>query len=465
MKRHKSKILLLIVYLVACICSFTALADEYANTGADVIYVLDVSASMRKAGLFENIKSRLKELVGERHVGDRVVLITFGEDASKILDVEVRSSQDLEDIKQVIAALRAEGPWTWMSKAFQKTRDMAEDIKSKSPRKRITIYLLTDCENDPPPAVRRSEPTLKFVEVLTRYFKDFKVEGAHVYLLSYGHLGQDEKDAISRETAVDVKEPQASEPIPARIILDLSGFDFGNISVSKNEVMRSGIIIIKKIERSRPAEKVRLSAPPPYGVNPDIIGQLQEGQKHKITIAIPAGLDAGRHSEAIKLSASDALVEPSQIDFAFMVGTFSSENIWKWLLFLGLSATILSFVVWFMRRQPKTKRLWVRAEGGRPYDTSLSGKQKVWLSEHPPDESLNLGLSTYFVTIENGSVMLCEERSGNKKTVDFTNDMKCELEEGRSVNIRFYDFDPRIESGNETGGNEDRPPKGPMGEI
>ncbi|MDP3013769.1 MAG: hypothetical protein Q8M92_05960, partial [Candidatus Subteraquimicrobiales bacterium] len=268
---------------------------------------------------------------------------------------------------KVISNLKAEGPWTWMSKAFQRTKDIAEDIKSKAPEKRIMIYLLTDCDNDPPPAVKKKEPPWKFVEVLTGYFKDFKIEDTNIYLLSYRPLKQEEKDIIKEQTDIVVKEPEVSEPIP--------------------------------------------KIPEP------------------------------RH-------------EPE-----------SGTDLWKWLLFVIALAGIIILIAWTMRRQ-KTKTLWIKTENGEVYEASLRGSQKLWLGKHPTGEYLELALPTYFLTLGKvASVMLCEEKSGEKRRVDITKDMQCDIDREKTVSVRFYEVSPVSETESMKEEEKKQHPPGPMDDI
>jgi hypothetical protein len=458
--RRAVPIVPLVLLWLSCFCAFSA----EQSAGINVIYVLDVSASMNRGGLFENIKSRLKQLVDERDVGDRVTLLTFGEEVSKIIDVEIRNRRDIEEIKGVIGSLKANGPWTWMSQAFQRTRDMAADVETKQPGKRIAIYLLTDCENDPPPTVKKAEPPWKFVEVLIQYFKDFKVQDTHVYLLSYGHLDRQDKERIAKETPITLKEPEATEPIPFRIVLALSDFDFGQVDVAGKEDRRSGAIIVKKIEGTKAVEKILLSPPPSFVVDPEYIECEKEGEKHQVSITIPAGLDAGQHIESIKLSAFKGIVEPSRIDFSFIVKG-ASGNLAKWLMFVVILLCTLFLIALAIRRQ-RTKQLWAKTENGEVYEILLRGQQKLWLSEHPTGEYVECGLRNCFVTLgKNGSVMLCDAGNGERRKTHLGKEMLCNQEGGKEVRLTFYDKDPS--QGTKASEAEERTdrPKGPMGDI
>ncbi len=361
--------IILMIVLALFLFPFTVLAEKADTTGANVIYLLDVSGSMKKGGLFENIKVRLKQLVEERNMGDRIVLITFGEEIWKVIDVEVRNHEDIDDINKVIGNLKAEGPWTWMSKAFQRIKDIAQDIRSKSPEKRLMIYLLTDCINDPPPEVKKTEPPWKFVEVLANYFKDFKVKDTHIYLLSYRPLGQEEKDKIKEQTDIVVKEPEASEPIPSKI----------SEEPSKQELPKQG------------------------------------------------------------------------------------TDLWKWIVFVIVLLGVILSIIWAIR-PPGSKRLWIRMENGEVYEKFIRERQKLWLGKHYTGEYLELGLPTYFLTLgKKASIMLCEEKSGERRRVDFEKEMLCKLEEDKIIKLKFYRSYPK--QAIPEGEDEAERSKGPMNEI
>jgi len=322
MYRLKSIIFYVITTLLFC---DTALAQM--PTPTTVIYLLDVSGSMKSGGLFKNIQGRLKELVGERKVGDTVVLGTFSDDVFWPLKVEIHSIDDINDIKRVIDNLKAEGPWTWMSKAFKETKEKAQEIRAKSPESGLIVYILTDCKNDPPPHIKTVEPPWGFVEVILKYFEGFEAKGAYVYLFSYRTLDPEEKKEIEEKTPLVVKEPkEVAHPMP-QIKLSFSGFDFGEIDLFKGKITRSGEISVDDFQDVETGEKVQLISPAGFDVKPEFITCKEKGQKESVAITIPSNLQPGEHTEIIKLQSEKATVEPPKLKFSFLVTKIETPHI------------------------------------------------------------------------------------------------------------------------------------------
>jgi hypothetical protein len=303
----------IVFVLLAC---FSTSAEE--TTPTSVIYLLDVSGSMSKGGLFENIKVRLKELVTERKVGDEVILGTFSDSVLWPVRVNIRGSREITDIKKIVDHLEAKGLWTWMSRAFKETKDKAQDIKAKSPETRLMIYILTDCINDPPPEVKKAEPPWKFVEVLLEYFEGFKAEETYIYLLSYRPLKPEEKKEIEEKTVIVPTEVEPGKPpIFPRIVLSVSGFDFGKVDLSEGEVTQTGEIRVQDLQDVEPGKEVQFIPPPGFKVEPKTIECKEPGQKERVSIIIPSDLHPGEHAEFVKVRCEKASVEPSKLKFFF----------------------------------------------------------------------------------------------------------------------------------------------------
>lgn len=429
----------------------SALAQEITPT--TVIYLLDVSGSMKKGGLFENIKGRLKELAGERKIGDMVVLGTFSEDVFWPLKVEIHSLEDISDIKRVIDNLKAEGPWTWMSKAFKETKEKAQDIRAKSPERRLMVYMLTDCINDPPPEVKKIEPPWKFIEVLLNYFEGFKAKDTYIYLLSYRTLEPEEKTKIEKNTPIVVKEPGAADrPIPL-IKLSFSGFNFGKIDPSKGGITRTGEVSVDDLQDVEPGENVQLISPAGFEVEPETVACEKKGQKERVSITIPSDLQPGEHAEIIKLRCEEAPVEPPELKFSFFIhrGTKPGKGIngiGKLLkMILPLLILVLLFILYdaFIRE----KAIWVEKAGeGRTEEVELKGWEKVYLGEKLADKYITFGLPKHYLQrakLKTHAFLI--EEGGEKKRMIFGEDMPpCKDPDEGEVSLRFYEKEP-IEEG------------------
>lgn len=438
---YRLKFIMMSAVFILATC-FLTLAQEATST--DVIYLLDVSGSMKKGALFENIKGRLKKLVEERKVGDKVILGIFSEDVLWPLKVDIHIPEDISDIEMVIDNLTAEGPWTWMSKAFRETKEKAQDIKAKSPDKRLMIYILTDCINDPPPHIKKVEPPWKFVEVLLKYFEGFEAKDTYIYLLSYRPLEQEEKTKIEKKTIIEVKEPKVTRPMP-RIKLSFSGFDFGKIDFSKGEVTRSGEISVDDLQDVERGEKVQLIPPPNFKVRPETIACKEKGHKEKVSIIIPSDLKAKEYTEIIGLRSKRAAVEPSELKFSFFV--LEDGLIGKLLkAIFPLLIVVLLYVLYdaFIRE----RTVWVEKIGaGRIKEVKLKGWKKVYMRERIADKYITFGLSKNYLQrarLKNAVFLIKED--GGKDEVVFSEDVQCKDSDGNEFTLRFYKEEP-IEGG------------------
>lgn len=224
------------------------------------IFVIDTSGSMRRRGLFDNIKRELRQIIDEEEIGSHILILTFDEEVGIKVNKKIETEEDRDNIKSIVDNLKATGPWTWMTRAFERTVEAAEVIKKAYPQERLTISLLTDGRNDPPPDI--DEPPMKFVEVLVEYFKDFKIKDTYIYLLSYRPLEDEERGKIEEETPVKTLEPTVPEPIP-RIKLEFSDFDLGEVDLSQERKTRSGWITIDKLPKTAKGREIRLTPSTP----------------------------------------------------------------------------------------------------------------------------------------------------------------------------------------------------------
>ena len=447
MYRLKSIIFYVITTLLFC---DTALAQM--PTPTTVIYLLDVSGSMKSGGLFKNIQGRLKELVGERKVGDTVVLGTFSDDVFWPLKVEIHSIDDINDIKRVIDNLKAEGPWTWMSKAFKETKEKAQEIRAKSPESGLIVYILTDCKNDPPPHIKTVEPPWGFVEVILKYFEGFEAKGAYVYLFSYRTLDPEEKKEIEEKTPLVVKEPkEVAHPMP-QIKLSFSGFDFGEIDLFKGKITRSGEISVDDFQDVETGEKVQLISPAGFDVKPEFITCKEKGQKESVAITIPSNLQPGEHTEIIKLQSEKATVEPPKLKFSFLVTKIENGKISK-LFKMILPLIILALLFILYDALIKTKTIWIEKIGDdKTKDVQLRGWKKVYLGEKLVEKYITFGLSKHYIRrarLQN-TIFLIEE-GGGKRAIIPGQDVQCKDVDGDESTLRFYEEEPmkRSPAGNE----------------
>lgn len=431
----------LLLTSVVMVCSAQ---DSPATT---VIYLLDVSGSMNRGGLFNSIQKRLSELVAERRPGDVVILGTFSESVQWPVKVRIEGPSDIQAIQRIIMGLKARGPWTWMSTAFAETVAKAQESRAASPQGRVLIYILTDCINDPPPEVKGKEPPWKFLEVLLKYFEGFKAESTNVYLLSYRPLTSEEKQTIESKTPIVVREPQAQQPIP-RIRISPSRFDFQTVDVSEGKVTKVAEITVEAIQDVKPGETLELIPPDGFEIEPRSVEVRAVGQRERLRLTVPSGLDPGPKSGTIRLWSRTAEVEPGEIPFTLTVVDKKSKDqedgIWKVLgiLLVLLAVALLAIIFDGLVR---TKSIWVEAVAEERIEKAdLKGWQKVYLGERLAGRYLNFGLPRHYLRRAwLGSVIYLGEETGNRRrTSGSSEDFPCKDPDGREVVLRFHEQAP-----------------------
>ena len=390
---YKMVVTLLTVFLLFSLAGQKVAAENK-------IFVIDTSGSMRKGGLFENIKRELKQIIDEEEIGNHVLILTFDENVGIEANKRIETEEDHDNIKNIIDRLTATGPWTWMTKAFDRTVDEAEVLKKAYPKDRLTIYLLTDGRNDPPPRVK--EPPLKFIEVLINYFKDFEIRDTYIYLLSYRPLEDEERGRVEDETPVVIVEPPVQEPIP-RIELKFSNFEFGEVDLSQERKTVSGWITVDKLPDAAKGREISLTPTPQYiEVAPKIIQCKQEGQKEKISITLPAGLSSGEHTGSIRLDAPTTVIEPPELVFSFFVPVIEEPEpvdgdgrIWLFLAILLVLIAVLC-VLYFGHLRIKT--VWAKREGDdEPKESEIRGWREIYHGEREKESFVSFELPNYYL--------------------------------------------------------------------
>ena len=305
------------------------------------VFVVDASASMRKAGLFDRIKRTIKEdYVPQLKTGDHIIVLTFDEKVNILLDQAVLGSSDLPSIAATIDRLEAHGPWTWLTKALEVANQQAARLKAQYPSEPLFIYLLTDGINDPPPILR--EPMLRFVEVLSQHFGKFNMEGAYVYVLVF--RGADEAPALSRAESdvlssssggrvlVATNTPGSLTPIPPEIYIGYADTDLGTLDLVSGEVTRTVTLVVKDVVGETRGKEVRLScywgsfpAYREFKVEPAVISVERVGQVEKPVIHIPSDLPTGEYGATLRLSSPGVLMTPGSVALRFRAARVASS--------------------------------------------------------------------------------------------------------------------------------------------
>jgi hypothetical protein len=354
--------------------SLLAVAVQAHDTHArSRIFVLDSSGSMRKNRLFDRIKHTIKEeYIPDLRPNDHVMLLTFDEKVNILLDEAIQGQTDLQAMAATIDRLEARGPWTWLSKALEVTSTQAARLKAQYPGEPLTVYLLTDGVNDPPPSV--GEPMLKFVEVLSRHFGDFTMEGAYVYVLLFRGSNEvpavstAESDTLLRRTQghvmVRAVTPTSTRPIPPEVVIGSADTDLGTIDLSKGPAARAVTLLIKEATGDVKGKTIDLAcsagtfpAYQEFKVDPVAIPVERAGQAATVSIRLPASLPPGNYAGTLRLSCPGTLLSPTSVDFRFAVAAGGTHTL-AGAVALAVAAMVAAGYLGFLavRRQALTIR-------------------------------------------------------------------------------------------------------------
>ncbi len=423
------------------------------------IFLLDTSGSMRKERLFDKIKETLKrDYVSKMKQGDHIIVFTFDEKVVMVVDQSITSENDITEVNARINTLNAIGQWTWMTQALQMTMEQARRLKTQYPEEGLNIYFLTDGINEPPPD--SNEPSLKFIEVLLKYFRDFKMKDAYVYVLVYKEerepppVTRENQEKIEKETEgrikIDTRSRTLPNPIPPEIRIGYSGFDFGIVNLAKGGVARTGSIGIKELKgdaRGRIIKLLSETDPFPklisFEVTPNSFEIQREGQIEKISIHIPKNLSSGEYIPSLKLSSEDVLISPNTIPVRFKavkarkgkdpIGSEPYNWAWMWKVLIGI---LILFALYLLLLVLRIKSLWVQRE-------DQESRRQIRVKNMKKDSLEVVGLANYYLGFgiypqEAFSVFLCKGGEKERKFI-IGESIKRQDAQGKDIIISFHD--------------------------
>lgn len=373
------------------------------------IFLLDTSGSMKKGGLFGEITRAIKnDYISQARPGEHIIVLSYDAQVSIIADRQVARPEDQEYLARQIDSLSPTGEWTWMSKALETVVAQAERLQQQYPGEELIIYFFTDGLNDPPPEV--GEPPLKFVEILYKYFQNFQMQDAYVYVFTFeGITGAPpaatpgEKEQIERKLPglTVVNSPSLEKPVSPEIRLVPKGFNFGTIDLGGGAFTGQGTITVAEIRGRAQGKEVRLAWDVPAllptttpHLSPEGFTVEEEGQVVAVTVQVPSGFPAGEQSVPLKLAASGVRLIPERFPIRFNVPRTPSppeEGRQWWPLLLIILGVVVAYLLYLRLRR---RMVWVTREGGpEMVKAEVRGWQPVSLETVGlPDCSLRLGL-------------------------------------------------------------------------
>ena len=159
------------------------------------VFVVDLSGSMQKDGLHNKVKMDFVNFITKKNeqgknnlnIGDRVILMGFGDNVSYFWDKEITKVEDLEELANIVNKLVFNHKWTHMSRAFDMLATRMKEIHISYPEAQKIIYIYTDGKNEPPPEI--GESPLAFSEILNQYWEKCwqqEKEKMWLYFITFG---------------------------------------------------------------------------------------------------------------------------------------------------------------------------------------------------------------------------------------------------------------------------------------
>ena len=152
--------------------------------GKTVFFAVDISASMKRGFLFDQVKDSLIAYVDRvTRKGDRAILVGFGSDVRIYDEIRINSQVDKIRLMTKLHKLDAQDRFTWMTKAFALVGMKLRELNRTEPDSIKDIYIFTDGINEPPP---EKEDSLTFEEIIRRYIGEFTKKNVFTYYISFG---------------------------------------------------------------------------------------------------------------------------------------------------------------------------------------------------------------------------------------------------------------------------------------
>jgi len=186
------------------------------------VFVVDLSGSMQKDGLYNTVKKDLVNFltgVNEQgkhnlNIGDRAILMGFGDNVSYFWDREIQKVEDLEDLATAVNKLAFNHRWTHMSRAFDMLAIRMREINASNPEAQKVIYIYTDGKNEPPPEIGESPVT--FGRILEEYWNPEQIKPLQIwlYFITFGVPAPEEVKQLAKNNPDRVKIEQKTREAP-----------------------------------------------------------------------------------------------------------------------------------------------------------------------------------------------------------------------------------------------------------
>jgi hypothetical protein len=295
-----------ILTILILVFFFTAIQFEtaHAASGKDYVIVIDVSTSMEDR--FDDVRDLSKRTIDRTSVGDSVVVITFGEQATLLDRKNIRGKADQETLKNRVNDIYPTDYATYINRGLEKGLAELRYLFEKNPDRERVLLWLSDDKDNPPEELGSDYITL---ESLKKEDSDFN-PGSDWFEYD------DPVSEVDKAAAEDFLKWARRETFRVEVTqrdLDLGSFEDGKVSktitlqfVPKN-VGAAGLeffVSAVLISRSDKSQKIDVS------ITPDRVRTLGDGwnQKFQISFEAPPGEYSGAISfDPIAKSALEVL--------------------------------------------------------------------------------------------------------------------------------------------------------------
>ncbi len=210
----RARIMLLFVALLALSVPATPQDQEPAsdankravkNVRTDVVFLLDVSGSMRKRQGLTRARKLLVNILGKVvHPGTSVALVPFGSGVHEPMLFEVPNTPGgaetmRGEIRKSIERIRARDSYTYLFEGIQKSLEVLRKFKERNPEHGRHVILISDGKQ----LTRRGHrsPTLT---AIIDFFEEKKFHKVDDWFIWYGHFGEPDdtlRDVLERTGA------------------------------------------------------------------------------------------------------------------------------------------------------------------------------------------------------------------------------------------------------------------------
>lgn len=132
----------------ACLAVLGFVSPARAQYGTDIVLVIDVSTSMRL--MFPEVRERLYQEIDQAHMGDRVVLVTFGEGAHLLARRRVRGPADRAYLRALVQSTEPAHRATYLTRGLDLGFHELAGLFAQAPDRSRRLLWLSDDKNNPP---------------------------------------------------------------------------------------------------------------------------------------------------------------------------------------------------------------------------------------------------------------------------------------------------------------------------